>query len=255
MYLIPYRKDCTPIIGYKGMLELIRRTGEVKRINAQVFYRQEIESGAVRICLEPPMLEHDWMGEEFGDDDLAGSYCVVEGSNGEKYMSVCTRNEIIARRSRSAAGNKGPWKSDFAAMARKCAVRKLFGGGTVPVSAEKMKLINVAMEQDGDSNGAPRPTRVQKRMQSFTVPATGKKIEAEVIDVEAEADEPIVESSYSEAMKIAKNMGASNKEITEAIGVAGYEGVPIGQWTDVTVTEVINTLEQVLGAPWADAKP
>jgi recombination protein RecT len=185
LYLVPYGTKCTPIIGYKGMLELIRRTGEVSRINAQVFYRQELESGAVQISIEPPDVVHQFSGEAYGIEDVAGSYCVVDAKDGARYVEICTRPEIDARRGRSAASGDGPWETDFRAMARKCAIRKLFGGGTVPISAEKMATVSLAMEGDGDSGErAPRMTRAQVNMSRFTIPATGEVIEAESREVE-----------------------------------------------------------------------
>ena len=36
MYLVPFGNDVTPIIGYRGLLELARRTGQVREVRAVV---------------------------------------------------------------------------------------------------------------------------------------------------------------------------------------------------------------------------
>jgi len=236
LYLVPYGKTCTPIIGYKGMLELIRRTGEVKRINAQVFYRQEVESGAINLSIEPPSVTHEFTGEPYSVDDVAGSYCIVETKDGAKYMEICTRAEIDARRSRSAASSTGPWETDFRAMARKCAVRKLFGGGTVPISAEKMTLVSTAMERDGDSNDAPRMTTAQQRMAKFTIPTTGKVIEVESREVD----------HYEALQQMAADAGAMDM-LDAAIDDAGYADMPPDDFTSLVVDSVMVKLEGMTG--------
>lgn len=188
LYLVPYGRECTPLIGYKGMFELMRRSGAVKRINAVVFYQQELDAGLVQITLEPPSIVHHWTGAEYPDAELAGSYVVVEGLAGELYLETCTRGEIDARRERSKAGKNGPWVTDFPAMARKCAIRKLFQGGKVPVSAEHQERISAALEMDADAAGdygrAPRPTRAVAGLAAFDLGPSAPEPEVE----EQEAD-------------------------------------------------------------------
>jgi recombination protein RecT len=238
LYLVPYGTKCTPIIGYKGMLELIRRTGEVSRINAQVFYRQELESGAVRISIEPPDVTHEFSGEAYGVDDVAGSYCIVEAKDGARYVEICTRPEIDARRDRSASGKDGPWETDFRAMARKCAIRKLFGGGTVPISAEKMASVSLAMEGDGDSGDkAPRMSRAQRNMSRFTIPATGEVVETEARNV----------SHYDHLMMMAKDAGASDAQLGTAMTALDPDWSPETMTAD-DVSVVMAALEAEMGA-------
>jgi recombination protein RecT len=169
VYLVPRGGKATLTIGYKGMLELIRRTGEVRRISASVFYRQEMERANILISREPPEIRHQWTPEHYPTEDIVGSYCVVETHDGAIYIETCTRHEIDDRRSRSETGKRGPWVTDFAAMARKSAVRKLFGSGIVPISAEKMRIISNAMAIDADSQN--RPSKPMRNIDAFVIDA------------------------------------------------------------------------------------
>jgi recombination protein RecT len=154
LYPVPKRIKGTwailSVVGYKGYCELARRSGEVKRINAEVFYKEEVEAGAIKIVREPPDVQHQWMPDlEENDDNLVGAYAVVETKDGGKYNLVMSRRQLIARAKRGGSYSSSftPWKSDFAAMCRKTVLRALLTGGTVPLSSEA----RTAIAEDGDS--------------------------------------------------------------------------------------------------------
>ena len=44
-HLVPYGKECTLLIDYKGLVELALRNGDVSRIHADVVYESEITGG------------------------------------------------------------------------------------------------------------------------------------------------------------------------------------------------------------------
>jgi recombination protein RecT len=245
VYLVPYGSDCTPIIGYKGMLELIRRTGSVKRINAGVFYKQELKTGDFFASLEPPELRHQWSGETYQDDDIAGSYCVVEGKDGELYMEICSRAEIDKRRQRSKASASGPWQTDFAAMARKCAIRKLFGGGTVPISAEKMEMVSRAMAEDGDSGQRAATTRAIRAIQDFDPPAAAPiETTAERVDRRQElSHDVVVVQQWSHWVE---RYGATEEDIQKALATTSMDPDPT-TWTSDGLDVALKALEAQLG--------
>ena len=129
-----------PIIGYKGLCELARRSGQVARLNAQPFYQEELERGLLKVSIEPPDIQHRWSPESIDKSDqaLIGAYAIAELRDGSRVQVILSRGDIDATRRRSPTGNKSfsPWKSDFAAMARKTALRRLLMGGLVPLSVE-----------------------------------------------------------------------------------------------------------------------
>lgn len=139
-----------PVIGYKGYCELAHRSGSIRRISANPFYKGEVEGGWLKISKEPPDIQHTYSPTvNESDENLAGVYAVVETTTGGKYVLVMSREKVLARAQRGGSynSNYSPWKSDFAAMARKTVIRSLLSGGLVPLSSELRK----ALSDDGDS--------------------------------------------------------------------------------------------------------
>lgn len=137
-YLIPYGNTCTLILGYKGLHRLARNTGEVLKAESFAVYdgeRFEVTGGFdARIVHE---IREDVRRTK---ETLRATYTVCKLTNGERVFAVCWKDEIEARRKRGASG-KGkptPWDTDYDAMALKSSARKLYLGGTVPMSAEVM---------------------------------------------------------------------------------------------------------------------
>jgi recombinational DNA repair protein RecT len=235
VYLIPFGGECTPIIGYKGMKQLIRNTGEVKFMGGSCFTQEELESGMVRIKRHPPGVEHDWSPVEYDEKNVYGAYFEVEMKDGSHYVATVTRGEIEKRRDRSKGKKNGPWKTDFAPMAIKCAVRKLFGVQDVPISVDKMTPIAEAMEADGDSgNRAVNLTRSQRSAMSFRA-AVAPSDEPEAIEAQAETvDEPVDEPTAQPAGgpyaaewdALVEQYAASETQATRALKTAGLHAPP-----------------------------
>jgi recombination protein RecT len=151
IYFIPYGNKCTPIIGYKGYLELARRSGQVARLDARVVY--EGEKFEVTAGLHPN-IEHSVRGDvDRSDDKIVAAYAVAVLKDGSSYFEVLWKVDIDKVRRRSKAGRSGPWVDDYSRMARKSAIRALFNGGTVPMSFE----LATAVSADGDDPHAKMP--------------------------------------------------------------------------------------------------
>jgi len=155
IYFIPFKDNrrrettCTPIIGYKGYLELARRSGQVARLDARVVY--EGEPFEVSAGLKPD-IQHKIRGDvDRSDNKLVAAYAVAILKDGSEYFEIMWRSEIDKVRSRSRGGKSGPWVSDYSKMARKTAIRALFNGGCVPMSFE----LATAVDLDGDNPHAP----------------------------------------------------------------------------------------------------
>lgn len=142
-YILPYGQEATFILGYKGMLELVRRSGQVKSISARAVYegdKFEYEFGLNEKCSHIP-----GDGERI-KDNLTHVYMLCEFKDGGHHLEVMKTSEIEAIRKRSKAGNSGPWATDYEAMAKKTVIRRAFP--YLPVSIEAQAAV-AADETDG----------------------------------------------------------------------------------------------------------
>lgn len=131
----------TVIIGYRGMLALARRSGEIESIDAWPVYQGDKFRCVLGL---DATLEHEPDWENAGrtqPDRLRFVYAVAKLKGGGRQFAVMSRAEVEMIRDRVFAKNRvdiekydGPWKSDFEAMALKTVVRRLFK--MLPVSIE-----------------------------------------------------------------------------------------------------------------------
>lgn len=124
-YLVPYGKEAQFILGYRGMLALIRNSGEVSNIMAHPVYNNDFF--VLKYGLDE-QLEHvpwhcrtDKPTSEPGD--FKGAYVVAKLKDGGHAHLYMPKAEIDAHRKRSKAANAGPWVTDYEAMAMKTVVR------------------------------------------------------------------------------------------------------------------------------------
>lgn len=127
-YLVPYGRKVTFIMGYQGMIELARRSGQLKSIAAHTIYQAEVDQDRFAVGYgTSPYLKHEPI--VFGDRGPAvGFYAAAKLKSGEDVFVVLTRDEVDAFRRRSATQKKdpsGPWETDYEAMAWKTCVRRL----------------------------------------------------------------------------------------------------------------------------------
>jgi recombination protein RecT len=130
-YLVPYGNQCQFIPGYRGLISLARRSGQIISIEAHVVYQKdEFECG---FGLDP-FLKHTPAWEEADQGPLRFVYAVAKLKDGGVQFEVMSRAQIEKIRAASKAGRNGPWVDHFDEMARKTVVRRLFK--YLPVSVE-----------------------------------------------------------------------------------------------------------------------
>lgn len=120
-YLTPRKGKAVLVLGYRGMIDIAIRTGLVNAISAEVVRSGDkfsFEYGTQR------KLRHVPVGDP--DADITHAYAIADMPNGTHIFHVLSRKEIDRIRLRSDAGEKSPWATDFAEMARKTVLRNLF---------------------------------------------------------------------------------------------------------------------------------
>lgn len=140
IYLIPYGKEVQVILGYKGMIELARRSGQIVSLAAHEVYQNdlfEFEYGLDEKLKHVPNLSDR--------GSLVAVYAVAKFVGGGHQIEVMSKPDVDKVRARSKSGNAGPWASDFSEMAKKTVLRKLFK--YLPISIEKIQLATALDEQ------------------------------------------------------------------------------------------------------------
>lgn len=143
-YLVPYKGQCTPIIGYRGMIELARRSGQIKSLEAHVVYRDD--SFVVEMGTESKLRYVPNFDAPRRDEDILCVFAIAHFTDGGYQFDVMTRAQINAIRDRSKASQYGPWKTDYAEMSRKTVVRRL--AKYLPLSPELSKGIEIDNASD-----------------------------------------------------------------------------------------------------------
>lgn len=137
-YILPYYNGKTHhleaqmIVGYRGMIDLARRSGELRSIHAQaVFqgdtYRHWEDETGQHFNFEAADVPHD-------PDRLTDVYVCAHLKDGGFVFETMTRREVDEVRKRSKASASGPWVTDYVAMACKTVIRRSFK--YLPVSVE-----------------------------------------------------------------------------------------------------------------------
>ena len=138
--VVPYGREATLIISYRGLIALARRSGEILSITARVVH--ENDDFQLEFGLDEKLRHVPCITEDCGQ--ITHVYAIAKLRDGGIQFDVMTIGEVEQIRKRSPAGNNGPWVTDFAEMARKTVVRRLFK--YLPVSVELSDAI--AADQD-----------------------------------------------------------------------------------------------------------
>lgn len=151
-YLLPFknhstnRKEVQFIVGYRGMIDLARRSGQILSIEARVVYTAD--KFHVSLGLNPDLIhEPDWDAPDRGA--LRFVYAVAKLKDGGTQFEVMSRAEVERVRNESngwksakryGKTEKTPWVAHFEEMAKKTVIRRLFK--YLPVSIELATAVN-----------------------------------------------------------------------------------------------------------------
>ena len=137
-YPVPFGKKCTLIVGYRGLVGLARRTGDVAMVEARNVY--ECDEFAIQNGTDPK-IHHIPRSDFETNEKFIGSYMVVTMPDGTKQIDWMTDKDIERIRARSPAANKGPWVTDIAEMRKKTVVHR--GLKMVPMSPELARGLEI----------------------------------------------------------------------------------------------------------------
>lgn len=125
-YLLPYRNhgqmECQFQLGYKGLIDLAYRSGDVSVIQAHVVYANDLFEYELGM---DPKLRHVPAKADRGE---AVAYYAMfktkDGGYGFEVMSVDDVQRHAQRYSKSYGSGSSPWRSNFDEMAKKTVLKR-----------------------------------------------------------------------------------------------------------------------------------
>lgn len=123
-YLIPFKNhgvlECQFQLGYKGLIDLAYRSGEVSTIQAQTVY--ENDEFEYELGLEPKLHHVPAKGERGEPVYFYAVFRTKDGGYGFEVMSV---DDVRTHAKKySKAYSNGPWQTNFEEMAKKTVLKK-----------------------------------------------------------------------------------------------------------------------------------
>lgn len=189
-YLIPYGTECQLQLGYKGMIELLRRTGQLSDIYAYPVYSNDefnIEYGLERKLTHKPAFNNaDGRGE------ITGFYSVAILKDGTRAFEYMTKDEVITHEEKYRKGKykNDVWIKNFEEMAMKTVTKKMLKW--LPISVEMIE-------------------NLRKDEQSFKLNEKTNEVTSEYDDSVFEAE--VIDETTGEIAKDKKNADNNVAEI------------------------------------------
>lgn len=148
-YLIPYNngrtgtKECQFQVGYRGLIELAHRSGDLQSIEAHIVY--ENDEFEYELGLDP-VLKHKPAMENRGKIEwVYAVYKLKSGGFGFEVMSVEDINKHRDKYSQAAIRGFSPWNDNWEEMAKKTVIKRVLK--YAPMKSEFV----TAMVQDGST--------------------------------------------------------------------------------------------------------
>ncbi len=141
-YLVPFRDtrnkttEVVLILGYRGLMALARRSGDVQSLTAEVVHVNdtlEYELGTNKRLVHKPMLNDPGPAIAY--------YAVAQYVGGGFDFKILSKAQVEKYRARSKAKDDGPWQTDYDAMGMKTAMRRL--STFLPLTVEVAEAIAV----------------------------------------------------------------------------------------------------------------
>lgn len=152
-YLVPYnnrktgKREAQLIIGYRGLIELCRRSGNIISIESRVVYKNDIFD--LEFGLEPKLVHKPANGDR---GQWTHVYAIAKLKDGGVQYEVMDIHQVHAIRNKSQGYNPnkpyGPWHDHEEEMARKTVIRRLTK--YLPISIE---LAQAQTNEDRLANG------------------------------------------------------------------------------------------------------
>lgn len=126
-YLLPYKNkgvmECQFQIGYKGLIDLAYRSGDVKTIQSHVVY--ENDDFEYELGLNPKLVHKPAMSDRGEPIWVYAVFKLVNGGEGFEVMSIDDIHAHAKKYSKAYSSEYSPWKTNFEEMAKKTVIKRV----------------------------------------------------------------------------------------------------------------------------------
>lgn len=155
-YLVPFKDECQLIPGYKGLIDLCRRSGQVSTISLEAVYEGDVFTHTLG---DEPKIDHfpNEADPQRTLRQITHVYAVVRLRDGGIQRSVWSRAKVEAhkeqysqawRRAETSGKKDSFWHTAWEAAAKKTVMREMINRGLLPVSAEYQDLVKRGIDHD-----------------------------------------------------------------------------------------------------------
>lgn len=246
-YLVPYNvkvkgtngapdrwmKVVQLIPGYKGLIDIARRSGQISTIQVRVVHSKDefdFEFG-----LEPRLRHKPSLDQDPGHAQYV--YAIANLRDGGTQLEVMTVREVESVRSRSKSKDSGPWVTDWEEMAKKTALRRLCK--LLPVSVEMQRAVAIDEEDDRFR----KPVNLGADLAIALPPAVD--MEPEIIETTAEVSGA---PTGGTTQQVAEKISRRKKSVEDPKGTEARDAQPSDQGAYQRFLGYISELRDVADA-------
>lgn len=141
-YVVPYKGQAQLQIGYKGLIALARRSGDIGSIESGVTYENdevELILGDESKFTIRPCLDGDPGQPKF-------VWCVITLKDGSKQREIMTVEQVEKIRKAAPSANSPAWKNNWDGMARKVCIKRALKYAPLSTDIQQATSIDDAPE-------------------------------------------------------------------------------------------------------------
>lgn len=142
-YLIPYKNkgtmECQFQLGYKGLIDLAYRTGQIQVIQAQVV--REFDYFEYQYGLDSRLVHKPGDGERGEVTYIYGLFKLSNGGYGFEVSNKSEMDAFAAKYSKSFGSKYSPWTEDYESMAKKTVIKRALK--YAPISSDFQKALSM----------------------------------------------------------------------------------------------------------------
>jgi recombination protein RecT len=240
-YLVPYKGECTLIVGYKGYNKLYWQHPLARHLDAQAV--READEFDYAYGLDPFLRHKPGRGDRGKVTDY---YAVAQLATGARMFVVLSPEEVRALR-RGKTGPSGDIPDPQGWMERKTVLRQLFK------LTPKSRTLARAIESDEVGGHTLRQRQIAEHTPAPVLAAAPDGPQVYEGDLVDSGGEPITGPQMKLLQKTFKDNGITDRDVRLAY-VADLLGRPVASANDLTVAEASRVIDALDPQP-ADEPP